>query len=233
VCTELYIFKSSTEPLIFITLSIWESYRNKHEDCDVCAKSGLREEGAKPLFSNSMATNTDLLFVMEAPNHDDTFDINKGYITIDPDTDQSGEFLFRLYTKTLQRKMKDLSITNSVLCLPKKCRSGYKVTNEQKINCLPKLKSLIDMLNPMVVCSIGLEALKSMERIEKHNLLSMKMAVGKRIDWYDRILFPLYHTSRQVRNLPNGRSEQEQISDWNNLSFLLEKISQKRIDHRP
>jgi uracil-DNA glycosylase family 4 len=149
--------------------------------------------------------------VLEAPNHVDTYDPDKGYLTIDKDADPSISFFLEMYTEVLELDIEDLFITNSVLCLPKKFAGKYPVTTLQRNHCSMVLKNTIDLFKPKIVCTIGFQALKSLGIIEPHGFVSMKEAVGNTTDWYGRTLFPLYHTSTMARIC---RSRDQQVLDW-------------------
>ncbi|MBT3751417.1 MAG: hypothetical protein HOG34_20745 [Bacteroidetes bacterium] len=193
---------------------MWESYIDEISRCSLCRDHSILDSGAFPIIQKTKPRNTELLFVLEAPNYDPA----KGYLTINPDTDPSIEFFNMMYTEVPGCDIQDLFITKSVLCLPKRFASKHPITTLQRNHCAGNLKHLIDMFNPKIVCTIGFQALKALKIIENHGCNSMSSAVGKNTEWYGRKLFPLYRTSRLVRLI---RSREEQIEDWHKLNKAI------------
>ena len=48
------------------------------------------------MLARSLTAALGILVVGEAPNHADTYDPDKGYLTYDPDTDPTGKFMHSL-----------------------------------------------------------------------------------------------------------------------------------------
>src|ERR1035437_185977 len=120
-------------------------YKTELQNCNICRQHNppLIHEQAFPLFMKQPSRNYDILFVVETPNLSDTVDKNKGYITVDPYTDPSGKLFYELFTKELNRNIKDLFVTNCVLCLPAEKNGKYPVTSKLRYNCKDNLVSLI------------------------------------------------------------------------------------------
>jgi uracil-DNA glycosylase len=182
------------------------------------------DDGAFAVFQKDTPRSFDILFILEAPNRDDTYNPRKGYLTVDPDTDPSGRFFCELFTKELKFPMSDLFVTNSVLCLPAEKSGKFPVSALQRKNCLPILWQLIDTFNPMIVCPMGTKALIATDGICNHGFRTMASSVANPLSWYGRILFPLFHTSAQARNPRNGRHEPQQRADWRKLRAVWEQI---------
>jgi uracil-DNA glycosylase len=183
------------------------------------------DSAALPLFVKRPPKSTELLFIWEAPNRDDTCNPKKRYITVDSQTDPSGAFFYDLFVNELRLDIqRGLFVTNSVLCLPLRRNEKHLVTSAQMKNCSERLRELIDLFNPLIVCPLGTQALKATALIDDHGFRSMAAAVAAERSWYGRILFPLYHTSRQARNPRNGRVEERQRADWKRLRILLDQI---------
>ncbi len=207
--------------------NIWKKYIDNIGKCRLChnAQTHLVENNSYPIFMKEFPSQTNLLFIAEAPNYDDTFNKNKGYLTINSLTDPSGKFLHKLLTEVLVLDERQFCITNAVLCLPKKRKNNYPVTAKQIEVCLPHLISQIHTYNPKIICTLGSVALSAIRKIEDHGYKSLKDSVGKRIKWFNRILFPLYHTSFKARFGPTGRTENLQIEDWRRLKLLYDEIT--------
>lgn len=201
-------------------------YKNELLRCSICRQYNppLIHNKAFPLFMNQPSKNYDILFVVETPNLTDTVDEQKGYLTADPDTDPSGKLFYDLFTNELQFSIENLFVTNSVLCLPAEKKGKYPVTAKLISNCKNNLVRLIEEFDSIIVCPLGNIALTATKSIDNHKYSRMKDAVAKETIWFNRILFPLYHTSALARNKRNGRPEDLQREDWRKLKQLYKKL---------
>lgn len=202
----------------------WQEFKNECKQCNRCKNENLLDPEAFPILMKSPPRKTDILFVLEAPNRDDTYNSNKKYLTIEPDTDPSGRFFYDLFINELKFDIDDLFVTNSVLCLPAKKEDGYPVTTRQQLNCANILRRMIDVFNPIIVCSVGGKALSAICQVDRHGFRSMASAAAKSTPWYGRTLFPLYHTGRKARISKNGRCDEKQREDWRALRATWEKV---------
>ncbi len=148
---------------------------------------------AYPLFDRNMECRSGVLAIAEAPNYDDTYNLSKGYLTYDIETDPTGNF-FRELLGTVDLKTSDVIITNSVLCLPTARNGKYPVSSRQISMCSTWISRLITEVNPKVVLTLGGKALEAIKKIERHNL-ALHSGAGKLHSWYGRHLLPLYHPS--------------------------------------
>lgn len=178
------------------------------------------ERIAKPLFHEDGNLKSPVLFVVEAPNWTDTFDPDKGRMTIGEYTDPSGQFFDDRLEENLKLSPCEILCTNSVLCLPARVKGKYPVMALQKRLCSPHLRSLIENVNPKVVVPQGGVALEALKLIEQHSLV-LKDAVAKRHDWFGRILFPLYHPGALSSV---ARSRDKQVEDFQKLKTLLDSL---------
>lgn len=201
---------------------MWTNFTESHRKCTQCSCYGLLDTGAFAVFQKKAPRSFDILFILEAPNRDDTYNPSKGYLTIDPGTDPSGRLFCDLFSNELQFPMSGLFVTNSVLCLPAQKAGKFRVSALQRRNCLPVLRELIETFNPMIVCPMGTKALIATDGICGHGLKTMASAVANPLSWYGRILYPLFHTSAQARNPKNGRPEPQQRADWRKLRAIWE-----------
>lgn len=204
----------------------WTALQERLSVCRVChAKDGetaLAEPGAYPLFPKSMPASSDILFIFEAPNRDDTFDPEKGYLTYDTDTDPSGRFFRELFDEELREPIEAVAVTNSVLCLPRRKGVRYPISARMRRACSENLRAQIEVLNPAIVAPMGGQALKATRLIEDHGKQKISNTVAVAIPWFGRLLFPLFHTGMLARNGPSGRKAEEQRGDWRALRTLLE-----------
>jgi uracil-DNA glycosylase family 4 len=155
--------------------------------------------------------------VAEAPNHADTFDENKGYLTYDSETDPTGRFTVELLA-SVGLKPEDVLITNAVLCLPARKGERHPVSTRQVDFCGTWLERLIRDADPAVVVTLGAQALTALGRLEPHGL-DLRTGVGKLHPWKGRHLLPLYHPGMLSRNL--SRSAAEQLQDIAVLKSVL------------
>lgn len=76
-------------------------YQAEAAPCTSCRAHDLLhvdEQGkrAKPMLQRSPTGALGVLIIGEAPNRDDTYDAEKGYLTYDYDTDPTGRFMQHL-----------------------------------------------------------------------------------------------------------------------------------------
>ena len=199
----------------------WPALINRLEGCRVCHDSDLLHVGARPLFCRYRGDRSDLLFVLEAPNHDDTFDPDKGYLTYDKDTDPSGRFFRELCADVLGEPPETVAVTNAVLCLPAGGGGRYPVAAAIMKNCSANLRDQIRSLDPLIVVTVGDKALDAARRIEDHGHRKLGEAVARPTPWFSRTLFAVYHTGLLARNGPSGRPAGRQREDWRALRGVL------------
>lgn len=109
-------------------------------------------------------------------------------------------------------------VTNAVLCNPRKPdgRNDRPRTGEVR-NCSDHLRSLIDLLDPPWVVSLGRAALEALSLIEPHAVL-LARDVGQAAPWYGRRLVPLYHPGpRALIRRPIA----QQAADYAALAALI------------
>jgi len=200
--------------------ALQRSCRRCHDACPSLIYSGS-EGDARPLLHEGGNLKTDVLFVLAAANHDDTFNPDKGHVTICEGTDPTGTFLNALVRDVLQRSPEEVLFMNSVLCLPAKKASGYPIPAALRDQCLPHLKATIDAIDPPVVAPMGGVALKALSRIAKHDIKNITEEAGVPVSWYGRTLFPLVSASALGQA---NYSAEKQRADWRALSHLLEDL---------
>lgn len=169
------------------------------------------KERAYPLFQRSPPWPVRVMVVGEAPNYEDSFDPAKRRLTLEPDTDPTGAFMFELLASVGLRPEQVL-FTNSVLCLPARNQEGkHAVAARQQDLCSEWLARFIDAANPAVVVTFGAVALQGVGRLERHGF-SLSKGVGKLHPWRGRHLLPLYHPGRLGRVSRSAEKQMEDIS---------------------
>jgi uracil-DNA glycosylase family 4 len=210
----------------------WPVLIERLASCRTCHEDRLLYPGARPLFGRAQPERADLLFVLEAPNYSDTFDADKGYLTVDPDTDPSGRFFHELHTTMLGEPLEQSVLTNAVLCLPSGSAGRYPVTSKTMANCSPNLRAQILALEPLIVVSVGSKAMEATRLIENHGRRRLGDAVAQPIAWFSRTLFPVFHTGLLARNGPSGRPAEAQRGDWKRLREVLADLRVRRDRQR-
>jgi DNA polymerase len=109
-------------------------------------------------------------------------------------------------------------VTNAVLCNPRRPDGrNDRPRSSELVNCSDHLRSVIDLLDPMWVVSLGRVALDALGLIERHELM-LTRDVGAVKDWYGRRLVPLYHPG--PRALIHRRLSQQR-KDYAALAMLM------------
>lgn len=87
----------------------------------------------------------------------------------------------------------DVFITNAILCNPRDLNGNNGSPSSTEIsNCSSFLRRTIDLVDPLVVISLGRVALSALGMICKHDL-NLRTSVGELVEWYGRRLGVLYH----------------------------------------
>lgn len=120
---------------------------------------------------------------------------------------------------------RDVFITNSVLCSPRKPGGANdKPTREELSNCSGFLSRQIEILNPKVIATLGAVALDTLRRIAPHEF-KLRTHVAQVVEWNGRLLVPLYHPSPQV--VAAVRPLHEQILDFQAIRRALERARRR------
>lgn len=175
---------------------------------------------ATPMLARSPTAALGVLVVGEAPNHADTFDPDKGYLTYDYDTDPTGRFMRALLIEEAglrAEEVDDVLFTNAALCLPARRNDKHSVSVKQVDACKPWLVRLIEDAEITIVVTMGATALRALNRIERHGLV-LKQAAGHLHSWQGRKLLPLYHAGLLGRV---SRNEAAQRADMRALRHHL------------
>ena len=111
-------------------------------------------------------------------------------------------------------------VSNAVLCNPKDERGNNSSPIGLEIrNCSGYLRKQIDLVNPLVVVTLGSVALKAVALIEPHDLV-LGESVRTANKWYGRILIPMYHPGQRAAL---HRSFDEQREDYRFVAKQLGK----------
>lgn len=93
---------------------------------------------------------------------------------------------------------KQIFITNSVLCSPRKpSGANDRPTRTEIRNCSGFLRRQIELIDPPVIATLGAVALDALRLIEDHDF-TLRDHAARVLRWNRRLLVPLYHPSPQV-----------------------------------
>jgi uracil-DNA glycosylase family 4 len=153
-----------------------------------------------------------LLFVAEAPGR-----LGAERTGVPLSGDQTGRnFDAFLAAAGLDRSR--VFVTNAVLCNPQTAAGRNDRPRPAELrNCSDHLRSVIDVLDPSWVVSLGRVALDALGRIEPHERV-LARDVAAAAPWFGRHLVPLYH--------PGGRAVArrgfaQQCADYVALAALV------------
>jgi uracil-DNA glycosylase family 4 len=107
-------------------------------------------------------------------------------------------------------------VTNAALCNPKD-ENGNNATPsvEELHNCSAFLRRQIELVDPVVVVTLGAAALRATESIGPHGL-SLASHVRTSHSWLGRSIVPLYHPGQRAmihRSLANQRSDYQFVGE--------------------
>jgi uracil-DNA glycosylase family 4 len=160
-----------------------------------------------------------IMFIAEAPGR------RGGEVTGVPLTrDQSGRrFTGLLALSGLSRDQ--LFITNAVLCNPRAADGTNRPPASAEVAaCSSWLRLQLDIVDPLVVVSLGATALRAVARIEPHTY-TLREHVAQPLPWCGRILVPLYHPSPRAGL---SRPYPKQEDDFRGLGAIVRDVQRRR-----
>src|SRR5690606_10165227 len=121
-----------------------------------------------------------------------------------------------------------LFVTNAVLCNPKDVRGNNATPTKTEIaNCRKFLKRQIDLVDPLIVVSLGAAALTALSAVCDHEL-SLRSSVRTAHKWYNRILIPAYHPGQRAMI---HRPYDEQLLDYRFVADELSRNVSRRREY--
>lgn len=165
----------------------------------MCGRSAVLSELNGP-------TSARVMFIGEAPGR-------KGAdrTRIPFSGDQSGANFDR-FLASIGLLRDQIFVTSAALCNPRSdSGTNRKPTRKELANCSGFLTRTIDLVNPLIIVTLGSVALEALSRIHYHEL-TLKESAAKIHRWRGRVLVPIYHPSPQV--LASHRREAEQLQDY-------------------
>ena len=125
--------------------------------------------------------------------------------------DQSGKNFDR-FLASIDLRREEIFITSAALCNPQTSSgANRKPASTEIANCSAFLRRAIELIDPLVIVTLGSVALDALKRVHYHEF-TLKEAAGRIRTWNGRTLVPIYHPSPQV--LAGHRREAAQMLDY-------------------
>mgnify|MGYP006283218989 CR=1 FL=1 len=152
-----------------------------------CTKCGLYRTRHNVIFGEGNK-KAPILVIGEAPGHDED-------MTGRPFVGKSGQLLDRIHAACGFTREQHIYISNIVKCRPPGNRTP---TDEETKTCVPYLFRQIELIDPLVLIILGASAL----RVFFGKEYRITQVRGQWLNWYNRLVMPVYHPAALLRN-PN------------------------------
>ena len=177
-----------------------KAVRDEIGDCTRCSLHTNRRN----IVFGTGCVKARLMFIGEAPGGDED---RKG----EPFVGRAGQLLNDMIHKGMGLKREDVYIANIVKCRPPGNRNPMPA---EMATCLPFLLKQIEIIQPEVVCTLGLFAAQQ--------LLNVKVPIsglrGKLFHYNDIKVIPTYHPAYLLRNA--GKKKEA----WEDIQYLLREL---------
>ena len=154
------------------------------QEACTCQKCGLAQTRTSVVFGSGN-TNADLIFIGEAPGAEED---QQGL----PFVGAAGQLLTRMI-EAMGLTREDVYIANIIKCRPPNNRDPKP---EELAACQPYLLQQIDLIAPVVICTLGRFAAQTLLQSTE----SMGRLRGKIFDYQGAKLVPTYHPAALLRN---------------------------------
>ncbi len=141
----------------------------------------------------SGSIDSDILFVAEAPGR-----FGAARTGIPFSGDKSGDN-FEALIAHIGLTRQDIFVTNAVLCNPLANGNNRRPTSIEISNCSPYLETVLELMRPKVVVTLGGVGLEAINRI-LNTRYRLAEVIGKPQKTERFTLLPLYHPSPRVTN---------------------------------
>ncbi|HHX69301.1 MAG TPA: DUF4065 domain-containing protein [Gallicola sp.] len=162
---------------------------NSIQFCDLCDKLCCTNKNISVLYGN---INTKVLFIGDFPENNNN-----------PDN-------FKTLLSNIGWNVDDIFITYALLCNPINNETVLnRISHFEIQNCSIYLETVINLIKPEVLVTLGALALDALNFIEQHDA-TLNKDIGKKISWNDRILIPLCSpgsSSLLHRSIPKQRAD--------------------------
>lgn len=137
--------------------------------------------------------------------------------------DESGHRLDRLLEAAGWRR-EDIFITNALLCNPQDERGNNRAPKSSELsNCRHWLAEQMRFVDPTLVVTLGAVALRSLDRLEPHNL-TVSDAGSEPARWFGRWLAAAYHPGARAaihRSTEKQLADFVRLGDWSRRMRIL------------
>jgi DNA polymerase len=144
----------------------------------------------------------------------------------------SGDVTGRNFERLLEAAnwtRRDVWVANAVMCWPRAANGNNgRPSHSELLNCSHHLARQIEIIDPLVVVSLGHVALDALRLLAPVDRGPLRDLVGRRLEWAGRVLVPLYHPSPRVVN--TTRSLSEQARDFCALREFVDEGAPLRIE---
>lgn len=182
---------------------------------EVCTKCERMEHRRKVLGPQCGDIHSHILFIGEAPGR-----LGADQSGVPFMGDQTADN-FNNFLGSINLSRKKLFITNAALCNPRDFTGNNDKPLDSEINkCSVHLRSVIQIVNPKIIVTLGGKALKGLDYINKHKI-ALKKDVANPQKWWKYTVFPLYHPSPKAFMT---RPQDLQFLDYARLSEYLRTI---------
>jgi uracil-DNA glycosylase family 4 len=170
-----------------------------------CRRCPTMEGRRRVLSSANGQPGAPVMFVAEAPGR-----LGAEISGVPLSGDRAGR-RFELLLRAAGWERGEVFVTNAVLCNPRTAdgRRNRPPSDSELRACRDHLAAQIEVVDPLVVVSLGTVALKALGRLHFHGL-RLGEAAGRPWPWNRRWLFPMYHPGDRALI---RRSEQVQVAD--------------------
>ena len=177
--------------------------------CRLCS----RMEGRRRVLGYANGSpDANVLFVAEAP----------GRLGAERDGkplwgDRTGKN-FRRLLRLSGLKRSEIFISNAVLCNPQNNDGNNSPPTTREIkNCSMHMKSLLNIMRPKMVVTLGRKALQSLNEVSTHEI-DLRRDVATPAKWHGTNVVPLYHCGQQAMI---SRPFDKQKEDYKKLKRIL------------
>lgn len=194
------------------------------DEAKACVLCSRMSTSTRVIGPASGALDSPIFIVGEAPGR-----LGADLSAIPFHGDQAGNN-FESLLEQVGLSRRDCFITNAAVCNPKDERGNNATPTRKELqNCSTFLKRQIDLVGPIIVATLGTQALASLRSIEDHSI-ELSSGVRKKWKWYGRVLVPLYHPGQRAMV---HRSFHNQLADYRFLAETYARRSQKKVKSSP
>ncbi|MAG35639.1 MAG: hypothetical protein CL878_05260 [Dehalococcoidia bacterium] len=186
-----------------------------------CRRCPRMEDRRRVLSPANGSLQPAVLFVAEAPGR-----LGADRTGTPMSSDQTGR-RFRSLLRTAGIDEATIFVTNAVLCNPRDAQGrNAPPARAELASCRDYLARTLALLDPPIVVSLGVVALRQLDALSPHQL-TLRASVGRPVPWSGRWLVPLYHPGPRALL---HRSGAQQLTDYRRVRSFMVRVLSKRAD---